>query len=173
MNKLLVLYHFKNLNNIAGEWAVEHFTDNVELVPVNYCESIIPDVTGRDVVLVDFTLNPRLFAEIKNKAKSVLVLDHLKVSQNYSQDVAYCVFDMANADNNITHYFFSEGILDSLPLLHPTDDLDLLEWSHPYTKEIFAALFGGKKSSLYKLSDRTLLKMYSKDVKFLSNNHIL
>lgn len=72
----LVLYHGRCPDGSCSRWAAERLLrDRAEYVAAfHYCD--LPDVTGRNVAILDFAIHrPKLLRFIE-KAKSVIVLDH-------------------------------------------------------------------------------------------------
>jgi oligoribonuclease NrnB/cAMP/cGMP phosphodiesterase (DHH superfamily) len=77
--QVVVFYH-KNCTDgfVAGfVWWVAHMNDSrvFQYIPLQYKEEI-GDLTGKEVVMLDVTVTPKQFQEIKRVASSVLVLDH-------------------------------------------------------------------------------------------------
>jgi uncharacterized protein len=76
--KILCIYHGNCADGFTAAWAVWlRFGEEVEFYPGVY-QSPPPDVTGRRVIIVDFSYKRAVMAEIAHKAASVLVLDHHK-----------------------------------------------------------------------------------------------
>lgn len=76
--KILCIYHSNCADGFTAAWAVWlRFGEGVEFYPGVY-QSDPPDVTGRDVVLVDFSYKREVLREMSLKARSILVLDHHK-----------------------------------------------------------------------------------------------
>lgn len=96
MNKqILCIYHGNCADGFGAAWAVhQKFGDSAEYYPGTY-QSQPPDVTGRDVILVDFSYKRPVMLELGQKARSILVLDHhksaiedLKADDNYIVDMS-------------------------------------------------------------------------------------
>jgi oligoribonuclease NrnB/cAMP/cGMP phosphodiesterase (DHH superfamily) len=76
----IVVFYHKNCTDgfVAGfVWWVAHMNDPrvIQYIPLQYKEEI-GDLTGKEVVMLDVTVTPKQFQEIKRVASSVLVLDH-------------------------------------------------------------------------------------------------
>lgn len=81
MAKVLCIYHANCTDGFAAAWAVRHaLGDGVELFPSGYGQAP-PSLTGRDVVLVDFSYKRDQLAEISEAARSLLILDHHKTAE--------------------------------------------------------------------------------------------
>lgn len=78
MNKILVIYHGNCADGFGAAWAARRkFGDEADYHAGVY-QDAPPEVSGRRVVLVDFSYKRPVMAEIAKKARSVLVLDHHK-----------------------------------------------------------------------------------------------
>ena len=70
-----------------------------------------PDVTGRDVVIVDFCYPRAQLLEMKAKAKSLIVLDHHATAQRDCGDLDFCHFDMTKSGAGLSwEYFHPLGV---------------------------------------------------------------
>ena len=106
-----------------------------------------PDVTGIDVVLVDFSYKRPVLLEMSKKAKSILILDHHKSAQEDLDDIvpfASClievVFDMDRSGAGITwDYYFPNKTRPAL--INHIEDRDLWRFNLRDTREIQAAVF--------------------------------
>ncbi len=77
--KPLVIYHSNCADGFSAAWAVRQaieaeFHPGVHGTPP-------PDVTGRDVILVDFSYKPEVLMELRKAARSILILDHHKSAE--------------------------------------------------------------------------------------------
>ncbi|HEL4110794.1 TPA: hypothetical protein UM343_000915 [Stenotrophomonas maltophilia] len=77
--KPLVIYHSNCADGFSAAWAVRQaieaeFHPGVHGTPP-------PDVTGRDVILVDFCYPPSVMLQLQLVANSILVLDHHKSAE--------------------------------------------------------------------------------------------
>jgi hypothetical protein len=77
--KILCIHHSPCLDGFASAWVVGHHYgfDNVEFVGVKYGDPV-PDMTDREVFIVDFSYPPAILIPAAAKARSVVVLDHHK-----------------------------------------------------------------------------------------------
>lgn len=82
MSKVLCIYHGNCADGFGAAWAVRHaLGEGVEFYPGVYQEDP-PDVTGREVVIVDFSYKLPVLLDMASEARSVLVLDHHKSAMN-------------------------------------------------------------------------------------------
>ena len=72
----LVIYHANCADGFTAAWAV-HKAMAADFHPAAYATAP-PDVTGRDVIMVDFCYKPEIMRDLQRKARSILVLDHHK-----------------------------------------------------------------------------------------------
>lgn len=80
-DKFLCIYHGCCDDGFGAAWAVrDALADKVEIVAGQYGREP-PDVTGRDVILVDFSYKRSVLDEMAKSARSILVLDHHKTAQ--------------------------------------------------------------------------------------------
>lgn len=78
----ICIYHGNCADGFTAAWAVwKRFGDSVEYIPGVYGESP-PDVTGKNVVIVDFSYKRPVLAEMLKAANSILVLDHHKTAES-------------------------------------------------------------------------------------------
>lgn len=79
MNKPLCIYHGNCADGFGAAWAVRAALglEHVEFHPGVH-QDPPPDVSGRDVILVDFSYKRRVLAEMAAQARSILILDHHK-----------------------------------------------------------------------------------------------
>lgn len=77
----MCIYHGNCADGFTAAWAVwKRFGDEVEYVAGVYGEAP-PDVTGKDVVIVDFSYKRSVLEEMAKSAGSILVLDHHKTAE--------------------------------------------------------------------------------------------
>lgn len=78
--KTLCIYHGGCDDGFGAAWAVRRaLGSDVEFYPGVYQKSP-PDVTGRDVIMVDFSYKRPIIKEMTRTAKSILILDHHKTA---------------------------------------------------------------------------------------------
>lgn len=136
-NKPLVLYHASCWDGFCAAWAFRRTRPNAECVPVQYGE-LPPDVTGREVYVLDFSFKRDVLLRMKADADYLLVLDHHKTAEAELTGLDFCRFDMTKSGGRMTW----EHFIDQNPpwLVTYTEDRDLWRWALPDSKEINAAL---------------------------------
>ena len=71
----LCIYHGNCADGFGAAWVVRKALGETEFHPGKYQEPP-PDVTGKDVVMVDFSYKRPVLLEMAAKANSILILDH-------------------------------------------------------------------------------------------------
>jgi oligoribonuclease NrnB/cAMP/cGMP phosphodiesterase (DHH superfamily) len=139
----LCIYHHACTDGFAAAWAVRYFyLGKVDMHPGIYGEDP-PDVTDREVIIVDFSYKRPVMLRLIEQARRVLVIDHHKTAADDLKDLpakAITVFDMEQSGAMLTWQSFFTG--ESPPLLFDhIQDRDLWRFKLPMTREIIAAVF--------------------------------
>ena len=95
MKTRLVLYHANCMDGFSAAWAVwKKFGDaDTEYLPAKYGDAP-PDVTDRDVVIVDFSYKRDVMLTLNRAANQLLCLDHHKTAEADLKDLPFARFDM-------------------------------------------------------------------------------
>jgi oligoribonuclease NrnB/cAMP/cGMP phosphodiesterase (DHH superfamily) len=153
--KTLCIFHTNCADGFGAAWAVRHAlgAENVEFFAGKHQESP-PDVTGRDVVIVDFSYPRAVLDSMFGQARSLIVLDHHKTAADALAGIAPpppwdggfhegtygALFDMARSGAGLAWDFFHPG-RPRPDLINHIEDRDLWRFALPFTREISAALF--------------------------------
>lgn len=168
-NRTICIYHGGCADGFTAAWAVwKALGDQVEFVPGVYGEAP-PDVTGADVIMVDFSYRRPVLAAM---AESLLILDHHKtaaadlegfgtnatswlgpwgwsrhmmnVAQDECEDIphapSYVIFDMDRSGAQIAWDFFHPTRLRP-QLVNYVADRDLWRFDLPGSREVAACIF--------------------------------
>lgn len=156
----LCIYHSPCADGFGAAWAVWKRFPDWEFYPGVY-QNPPPDVTDRDVVLVDFSYKRSVLDEMAGEARSLLILDHHKSAaedlvglpaarSTWEQHVGYlgapgcsavgALFDMERSGAGIAWDFFHPDT-QRPALIDHIEDRDLWRFALPGTREIQAALF--------------------------------
>lgn len=105
MSKLLCIYHGHCDDGFAAAWCVREALGEklVEFYAGQY-QRVPPDVTGRHVLLVDFSYKRHVLLEMAAKARSIVILDHHKTAQE----------DLAGFQEPAPYSEWSDGTLKSV-----------------------------------------------------------
>jgi oligoribonuclease NrnB/cAMP/cGMP phosphodiesterase (DHH superfamily) len=136
---VMVIYHGGCFDGFGAAWAFWRFYGegpHIEYVPAWY-GSDPPDVTGKDVFLVDFSYPREVLEELHRKSKSLLVLDHHKTAEAELRGLPWAQFDMERSGAGMAwdHLFGGE----SRPwLVNYLEDRDLWRWALPDSRAVSA-----------------------------------
>lgn len=153
MNKPLCIYHGNCADGFGAAWVVRrYFKREVDFFPGIYGHEP-PDVTDRDVIMVDFSYKRPVLERMAMAARTILILDHHKTA---AEDLAgfrrpiwgaqaldpgiWAEFDMERSGAGLTWDFFFPN--EPRPrLLDHIEDRDLWRFRLPRTRAIQAAVF--------------------------------
>lgn len=143
--KPLCIYHGNCADGFGAAWAVRHaLGDGVEFHKGVYQQDP-PDVTGRDVILVDFSYKRPVLESMLEQARIVIVLDHHKTAEAdlrplLDDNKITGVFDMDKSGAMLAWEWFNK---DQEPpaLIRHIEDRDLWRFNLEGTREIQAAVF--------------------------------
>lgn len=78
----ICLYHFPCDDGFASAWTVQNKWPDCAMVPINYGQKF-PDIdlTGKRLLIADFSFPPNALADFANKAKEIVILDHHKTAK--------------------------------------------------------------------------------------------
>jgi len=154
--KPLCIYHGGCDDGFAAAYVVKQFLgDEVEFYPGIYQQDP-PNVTSRDVLLVDFSYKLPVLTAMATSARSVLVLDHHKTAQEdmaglptasswrehlregYSPSNLRAVFDMGRSGAGLAWDFFISAPRPEF--INYIEDRDLWRKQLPFCDEFTIAL---------------------------------
>lgn len=139
----LCIYHHDCADGVAAAWAVrEYYAGQVDFWPGVYGDAP-PDVTGREVVIVDFSYPRDALIEMAAKACRVLVIDHHKTAREELIDLpanVHTLFDTESCGAMIAWANFHTGTMAPL-LFDYIQDRDLWRWKVPGSREVTAAIY--------------------------------
>ncbi len=146
--KKLCIYHGNCADGFGAAWVVrlahlaELGPEGVEFFPGVY-QDPPPDVTGRDVILVDFSYKRPALIDMAQKAKSILILDHHKSAQADLVDLpdnVQAIFDMDFSGAMLAwDYYFPNQTAPRL--IQHIQDRDLWLFKLPGTSAVQAAVY--------------------------------
>lgn len=138
-SKTLILYHAHCSDGFGAAYAAWKALDTrADYLAVNHGESA-PDVTGRDVVMLDFAYPRAVTLDLAGRARSLLILDHHKSAAADLSDQSFARFDMTKSGCVLAWEHFHPNA--PVPeLLRYVQDKDLWDWKLPDSQEVSAAL---------------------------------
>jgi len=142
--KPLVIYHSPCQDGFVAAWAVWKKHPDWDFYPAKYDGKIPePDVTGREVFLVDFSYKRPKLLEMAAKAEGITVLDHHKTAQADLIDLPENIavfFNMEKSGARLAwEYFHSDKDIPEIVLY--VEDRDLWRFQYQETKAISQYLF--------------------------------
>lgn len=159
--KTLCIYHGNCADGFGSAWVVRKALGNDVEFHAGVYQDDPPDVSGRDVLLVDFSYKLPVLRQMAEDARSVLIIDHHKTAADDLSELIRvddflfhewieamgigvpniaAVFDMERSGAGITWDFFFPN--EQRPkLIDHIEDRDLWRFNLPGTREIQAAVF--------------------------------
>lgn len=138
----ICIYHGNCADGFGAAWVVRKALGNIDFYAATYQEPP-PDVTGKDVVMVDFSYKRPVLLEMAEKANSILILDHHKTAAEDLVDLPVNVtvkFNMERSGAMLTWDHFFHGQEPPQLLLH-IEDRDLWRFALQNTRQIQANVF--------------------------------
>lgn len=109
----MVLYHANCADGFCAAWLCHLAWPDAEFVPVRYGQSP-PDVSGKDVLVVDFSYKREILLAMHECANSLVVLDHHKTAQEDLDGLDFCTFDLEKSGARLAwDYLAGRGLLPS------------------------------------------------------------
>jgi len=138
----ICIYHGNCADGFGAAWVVKQALGNIEFFPGTY-QTPPPDVSGKDVIMVDFSYKRPVLEKMSAEANSILILDHHKTAAedlvNLPANVV-CKFDMSHSGAMLAweHFFPNQ---EPPPLLLHIEDRDLWRFALKNTRQIQANVF--------------------------------
>lgn len=149
MAKPLCIYHHNCLDGFAAAWVFHSQADQkFDFHPGVYSNEP-PDVTDRDVYLVDFSYKRPVVEKLLERARRVVLVDHHKTAIEDLRPLIEsgrieALVDLEHSGAMLAWKWF-HGTTDTAPhLLWHVEDRDLWRFRMPWTREINASLFSYK-----------------------------
>lgn len=139
-DKKLIIYHGGCPDGFTAAWAcTRRFgRDDCELFP-GYYGTDPPDVSDRDVYIVDFSYPRQKLQEMYGNAKSIQVYDHHKTAQKDLEGLSFAYFDMERSGAGITWdllHMGQDGHADRPWLIDYVEDRDLWRFALPNSRAV-------------------------------------
>jgi uncharacterized protein len=137
----VVLYHDNCNDGFCAAYVFWKWVDkNATFIPVSYGNAPPDNLDSKKIYILDFSYSREILEDIKQRAESLLVIDHHKTAQKELEGLDYCIFDINKSGASLTwDYLTGKSPFPALVLY--TEDRDLWRWELPYSKEVNAALF--------------------------------
>ena len=147
MNKDICIYHGNCADGFGSAWVVRQYCKFWDLPMPEFFAGVhgqpAPNVTGRNVTIVDFSYKRPALLEMAEQAESILIIDHHKTAAEDLVDLpenVTTVFDMNHSGAILAwSYFFSNS--EPPFLLRHIEDRDLWKFELAGTRQIQATIF--------------------------------
>jgi oligoribonuclease NrnB/cAMP/cGMP phosphodiesterase (DHH superfamily) len=138
MNKTIIFYHGSCPDGFGGAYAAwKKYGDTVTYVPLTRGDDEIPDVTGADLIFVDFVYEKERMDQIAATANSLIALDHHEGVREVTESFPGSVFDNNHSGAALAWHYFHPGT--PLPkLLAFVEDDDLFRFNLPDTRAVIS-----------------------------------
>ena len=94
---ILCIFHKSCADGFGAALAVKVYFDQLgkecEFLPAHYNDPV-PDVTGKNVIIVDFSYSREVLLKMEKQADTIVVLDHHVTAQKELEGLSFCHFDM-------------------------------------------------------------------------------
>lgn len=138
----ICIYHANCADGFGAAWVVRKALGEIEFHAAKYNDPP-PDVTGKDVIIVDFSYKRHVLLAMAEQANNILILDHHKTAAKELIDLPWNVFaqfDMNHSGAMLAWEHFFPGQTPP-PLLSHIEDRDLWRFDLRDTKHILSAVF--------------------------------
>lgn len=144
----VVIYHAGCADGFCAAWLLYRRFPDATFIPASYGDAPpMDEIAGQYVYIVDFSYKRSVLLEMREVAKSLIVLDHHKTARDELEDLPFAVFDMEKSGARLTYEYihrFLDGLPDPIPephwLVSYTEDRDLWKWQLRHSHEINAWL---------------------------------
>lgn len=131
------IYHKDCCDGFTAAWLVHVYSkeraDKIKFIPATHnmnWEEIIPDITDKNVLIVDFSFKRGVLELMNCTAKSLLVIDHHKTAQKDLEGLTYAIFDMKECGASLLYTHLYPGVFHPM-LVDYVKDRDL--WNKALT----------------------------------------
>ena len=146
-----VIYHKgcpDGITSAFGAWYL--LGDKAEYCPAAHGEAP-PDVTGKNVAILDFSYSRDIIMSMMEEANSLVVVDHHKSAESALKDLPGMIFDMNHSGAYLSWVYFHPDKEIPKFVLH-IEDRDLWKWKLSHSEE-FCIAFDMLNYDLKKISN--------------------
>jgi len=147
MSDIIVAYHAPCTDGFVSAWVLRQVFRDAEFIGINHGESP-PNVTGKHVVMADFTFPREIMEDMLHKCTSMRVYDHHQSAQeslaglDEHPKMVDFVFDMDRSGAGIVWDEYGDQITDIYDvdengrpwIINYVEDQDLWRFKYPDTK---------------------------------------
>jgi len=133
-----VLYHANCRDGFGAAWtAWRRLGNRATYIPCKYGEPP-PDVSGKNVIILDFSYPREIAKRMYEDANDLIILDHHKSAMEDLEDLDFAWFSEDHSGAFLAWHFFHPG--EDIPkFIRYIEDRDLWKWELPYSREFSAA----------------------------------
>lgn len=134
----VVIYHANCNDGFGAAYAAWKLLGNKPEYVAAFHGAPPPDVTGKKVVILDFSYDNATTKKMIEQAEELWVIDHHKSNMVELHDVSNTHFDMTKSGAMLAWEFFHPG-KEAPKFIQYIEDRDLWKWELAYSKEFSAA----------------------------------
>ena len=142
-SNMMVIYH-GDRDGFCAAYVLRKANPFAEFVRMNEHGDPPPDVTGKDVVVVDYSFDRETTEGLAEQANSFLNLDHHATTEDLLGDLPYVFIDQSKSGAHLAYDLVVGCPVPSAQvgnwLVRYVEDQDLWLWLQPDSKEVNAAL---------------------------------
>lgn len=124
---------------VLRKWLETQPVESAKYISAHYGDAA-PDVTGRNVWIVDFSYPRDVLLTMNQQAKTLVVLDHHKTAEAALQEIDFCTFDLERSGARLAWDYINGKGSDVPGLVAYVEDRDLWRWALPGSREINAVI---------------------------------
>jgi oligoribonuclease NrnB/cAMP/cGMP phosphodiesterase (DHH superfamily) len=138
-NNIMVIYHANCPDGFGAAWSFwNRYGNSIEYYAANHGADP-PDVSGKDVFIVDFSYKRDILIKMNDSAKSLVLIDHHLSAEKDVGDLDFCNFDMNHSGAYLAwSYLFGDESIP--PIVSYVEDRDLWKWELPNSNFILSAI---------------------------------
>jgi hypothetical protein len=132
----IVIYHADCMDGLAAAWAIrKNIGCDHQFIAARHGDTP-PDVTGKDVIIVDFSYRRKVLEDMASKAARLRLIDHHKSARQELGDLHYCSFDMNRSGAGMAWDTYHSSVRPWF--ISYIEDRDLWRFILPHSKEVNA-----------------------------------
>ncbi len=105
-SNITIITHGRCTDGFCAAWVARKVFPKAQIYFAHFGECP-PDVTNKEVFMLDFSYKRSILLGMREKAKSLTVLDHHKTAQAELEGLPGCVFDMDKSGAGLAWHYFS------------------------------------------------------------------
>lgn len=135
-----VIYHADCVDGFGAAYAAwKRIGDSAVYCPAKH-GSLPPDVTDKNVAIIDFSYKRSAIQKMFSQAKSLVVLDHHKTARDELAGLDYVVFDMDHSGAMLSWEYFHPTRKPPL-LIQLIQDVDLWKFEFAATRDFMSVFY--------------------------------